>query len=54
MTVEKCLDACSGLGYVYAGLEYSQECYCSSALPAEEATDGRCNMVCNGEYLMNC
>lgn len=54
MTVEKCLDACSGLGYTYAGLEYAQECYCGSALPAEEATDGRCSMVCNGEYPYIC
>jgi hypothetical protein len=48
MTVESCLDACWSLGYRYAGLEYSQECYCGATMPLQQATDGRCDMVCKG------
>lgn len=54
MTIEKCLDACSSLGYAYAGLEWSQECYCGSALPPVPATDGRCDMTCNGMFFVVC
>ena len=50
MTVEKCLDACKAAGYTFAGLEYAGECYGSNAMVTTGvATDGRCNMVCNGE-----
>lgn len=49
LTVELCLDACNSAGFKYAGMEWSQECYCGNTLPAQEATDGRCSMVCDGE-----
>ncbi|KIM22583.1 glyoxal oxidase [Serendipita vermifera MAFF 305830] len=48
MTVEKCVDACKAANYPVAGLEYSAECYCGNTLPPQVATDGRCNMKCNG------
>ena len=48
MTVELCLDACHASNYLFAGLEYSQECYCGNTAPPEVATDGRCTMLCNG------
>lgn len=51
MTAEICLDACHAAGYKYAGIEWSQECYCGNTQPTEEATDGRCDMVCNGMQL---
>lgn len=51
MTIRTCLNACGALGYIYAGLEYSQECYCGSSLPPVPATDGRCNMPCKGTLL---
>ena len=49
MTVESCLNACATASYPFAGLEYSDECYCGSTLPAQVATDGRCNMICSGD-----
>lgn len=54
VTAEKCLDACHAAGYAYAGLEWSQECFCGNELPSQQATDGRCNMVCNGNPLQLC
>ncbi|KAG8871579.1 hypothetical protein FRC20_010402 [Serendipita sp. 405] len=48
MTVEKCLDACNASGFEYAGVEWSQECFCGQSAPSQVATDGRCDMPCKG------
>jgi hypothetical protein len=48
MTIELCLNACQAQSYTFAGLEYSDECYCGNTVPPTLATDGRCNMVCDG------
>lgn len=57
MTVEKCIDSCSGQGFTYAGLEFGRECYCGNDVPADRAPQpgqpGNCVMKCagdNGEY----
>jgi hypothetical protein len=46
MTIEHCAGNCTG--YLYFGVEYSQECYCSNTLAFGSyiATDGRCKMLC--------
>lgn len=46
MTIEYCAGNCTG--YLYFGIEYSQECYCANTLSfgSYAATDGRCNMLC--------
>ncbi|KAF3934543.1 hypothetical protein ABW19_dt0208421 [Dactylella cylindrospora] len=47
MTVEKCLDYCSGFNY--AGLEFSTECWCgNSILTGDAAPDADCNSPCAG------
>lgn len=33
LTVEKCLSACKGGGYAFAGLQYGRECYCGVSSP---------------------
>ncbi|KIM29565.1 hypothetical protein M408DRAFT_22898, partial [Serendipita vermifera MAFF 305830] len=50
LTPQKCLDACHGQGYLYAGMEYSVECYCANTLPANAALGNLldCNMPCAG------
>lgn len=53
-TIEICIDACSALGYVFAGLEYGSECWCGNWKPWDEATDGRCNMACVGNHQERC
>jgi hypothetical protein len=58
MTWEVCTAACKTAGFVYAGLEYADECYCGNALEngGALAPDGNalCNMACNGNSLEVC
>ncbi|CCA72580.1 related to glyoxal oxidase precursor [Serendipita indica DSM 11827] len=55
MTPQKCLDACRGAGYTYAGMEYSVECYCGNAITngGVAVTDG-CTMTCAGNTQYIC
>jgi hypothetical protein len=52
MTIEHCAGNCTG--YLYFGVEYSQECYCSNTLTFGSyiATDGRCNMLCKSTFKL--
>ncbi|KAF2432321.1 WSC-domain-containing protein [Tothia fuscella] len=51
MTVEYCVDFCSG--YKYAGLEYGTQCWCGNTLPTDRAPQagilGNCQMNCQGD-----
>lgn len=58
MTIEGCLGACNAAGYKFAGVEYSRECYCDSAIqnggalapaPNHAAGDYGCSMFCTGD-----
>jgi WSC domain len=58
MTIEVCTSACKTAGFMYAGVEYADECYCGNALqngggPAPDGSAG-CNMPCNGNSLETC
>ncbi|KAJ7176173.1 WSC domain-containing protein [Mycena crocata] len=49
LTVESCQSACGAAGYKYAGVEYSQECWCASSITAGvSTTNSGCNMACTG------
>ncbi|KAG8829938.1 hypothetical protein FRC17_005763 [Serendipita sp. 399] len=48
MTIEHCLASCKYLNYGFAGLEYSQECWCGDSRPPQRATEDQCNMTCKG------
>ncbi|SJL08884.1 related to glyoxal oxidase precursor [Armillaria ostoyae] len=56
MTVPNCIDFCGDGGFIYAGVEYSQECYCGNNIEAEDtnATATDCNMACTGNTLQLC
>ncbi|KAL0631885.1 hypothetical protein Q9L58_009237 [Maublancomyces gigas] len=56
MTVELCVGACKTRSYQYAGLEYSQECYCGNTLAATAARipDAQCNSLCKGNKREYC
>jgi hypothetical protein len=58
MTVELCLAACETAGYVLAGVEYAQECYCGNNFQngGGPAPDGNalCDMACNGNPAETC
>ncbi|WVQ71228.1 hypothetical protein IAR50_000753 [Cryptococcus sp. DSM 104548] len=55
MTINSCLSACEDLGYKYAGVEFGEECYCSSTLASGVAYDeDRCNIACIGDEQETC
>lgn len=53
MTVETCVDFCSGKGFSVAGMEFGNECYCANSIPADSAPVpgymGNCMMPCAGD-----
>lgn len=59
MTVEFCAKTCHSKGFIYAGVEYSQECYCNNAgvghggVPAPGG-DADCSMLCAGNKAEFC
>ncbi len=56
MTVEKCQAYCSSKGFTYAGVEYSEQCYCGNTLNALSVmtTPSDCNMPCKGNNAEIC
>ncbi|KAG8970892.1 hypothetical protein FRC05_011660 [Tulasnella sp. 425] len=55
MTRAKCAAFCDSKGFKYAGVEWSQECYCGNQLVgAVEAPDSACKRFCKGEPYENC
>ncbi|KAF7294525.1 hypothetical protein MIND_00989000 [Mycena indigotica] len=50
MTVETCIGFCTGAGYIFAGVEFHQECYCDSTIqiPGAKAALTDCNLACAG------
>ncbi|EMC92658.1 hypothetical protein BAUCODRAFT_114446 [Baudoinia panamericana UAMH 10762] len=48
MNASACVSFCQGRGYVYAGTEYTDECYCGDALvsTASRQSDSSCSMGC--------
>ncbi|ODN97968.1 hypothetical protein I350_07605 [Cryptococcus amylolentus CBS 6273] len=54
MTVDACVGFCSDQGLSIAGVEYGEECYCSSALTSSPLLSTQCNMACAGDDSENC
>ncbi|KAI0074287.1 WSC-domain-containing protein [Panus rudis PR-1116 ss-1] len=58
LTKAKCATFCAGKGFKYAGVEYSQECYCGNSLTNGASTNQvpavQCNNVCGGTAYDNC
>ncbi|PPQ96884.1 hypothetical protein CVT26_005864 [Gymnopilus dilepis] len=55
VTAESCTAACKAAGYVLAGLEYGQECWCDSYMPLAISTpNSDCNMPCTGDATEIC
>lgn len=56
MTVQSCISYCDGLGYIYAGVEWYQECYCGNNIingnTQTTATD--CSFPCTGDATEVC
>ncbi|OWZ54809.1 glucan endo-1,3-alpha-glucosidase agn1 [Cryptococcus neoformans c45] len=55
MTVDSCLTICENRGYVFAGLQFSDECYCGNSLLQSTSYDStRCDMSCAGDSEDTC
>ncbi|KAJ8597264.1 copper radical oxidase-like protein [Rhizopogon salebrosus TDB-379] len=58
MTVESCINFCStgSNAYVYAGVEYAQECYCGNYFSsgATNVSSSDCDMPCDGNAAEFC
>ncbi|KAK6068607.1 WSC domain-containing protein [Seiridium cupressi] len=56
LTIESCVEACVGLGYGVAGMEYASQCFCDNFLRngAELVADTDCNMACSGDASEDC
>ncbi|KAF8890279.1 WSC domain-containing protein [Gymnopilus junonius] len=55
VTAESCTAACQAAGYVLAGLEYGQECWCDSYMPLAISTpDSDCSMACQADDTEIC
>ncbi|KAJ6549867.1 WSC domain-containing protein [Mycena capillaripes] len=54
MTVESCLDSCAAGGYILAGVEFGDECYCGNALLYVYGVSEACDMACSGNTSEFC
>nr|CEG04248.1 unnamed protein product [Fusarium clavum] len=54
LTAETCVAHCVGLGYAFAGMEYSKECFCGSKMPTTKTKEADCNMPCTGDDKQPC
>lgn len=56
MTIEPCQGACENAGYVFAGVEFGDECWCDNVIrgigTSVSSTD--CNMPCSGNTSETC
>ncbi|TVY57060.1 putative fungistatic metabolite [Lachnellula suecica] len=56
MTVDICLNYCASSGNTYAGLEYTNECFCAQRLSAlsTKLPESSCNLACTGNSSQIC
>ncbi|RFU73805.1 wsc domain-containing, partial [Trichoderma arundinaceum] len=59
MTPKQCLDRCAAFGYMAAGLEYGQECYCGDpqnikTSGAQKMPESDCGVPCPGDGSAIC
>lgn len=54
MTEQACAIFCDTSGFKYAGVEYSQECFCGNVLTAATAPEIQCSMTCSGDADQLC
>lgn len=53
---KKCIQICLQSGYLYAGVQYSSECFCGNREPPQSSRlpDPNCNMKCPAESKSAC
>lgn len=53
-TNENCIGLCSAAGYIFAGTQYTQECWCGYNRPKTINPDVSCNFACTGNVNEIC
>jgi hypothetical protein len=53
-TNEMCISVCAANGYIFAGTEYQQECWCGNYRPKLVVPDANCNYGCAGNVGETC
>ena len=54
MTIDKCKQFCLSNGFLFAGLESSNECYCGNTAPIITAPSRECHLNCKGDMNDKC
>ncbi|KAF8259546.1 copper radical oxidase [Lactarius quietus] len=56
MTVENCVNYCNGQNFIYAGIEYAQECYCGDVITdgSTSVASSDCSFACTGNPSETC
>ncbi|KDQ34140.1 hypothetical protein PLEOSDRAFT_1031730, partial [Pleurotus ostreatus PC15] len=56
LTIESCIAICDNAGFIFAGVEFGQECYCDSVIqdPGVETDISECNFACSGNPAEVC
>ena len=53
-TNDRCISGCAAAGYIFAGTEYRQECWCGNNRPATITDDDNCYWECTGNPTETC
>ena len=55
LTIEKCQEFCFEKNYLYAGVQYANECFCGNAInPKILGPKTDCNYACSGDSSQIC
>ncbi|KAL0947758.1 hypothetical protein HGRIS_013836 [Hohenbuehelia grisea] len=56
LSIDSCIAFCDQAGFIFAGVEFGQECYCDSAIqdPGVERPIEECNIACVGDKTQVC
>ena len=53
-TPQLCMAKCQSQGYIYAGLQYGRQCYCSNTMSNPKLGTSGCTTVCAGDKTQMC
>ena len=54
MRIEDCKQFCYVYGYIYAGVQYSRQCFCGNTVPKQMMPIAQCDMNCIGDESQIC
>lgn len=53
-TPKTCIEACASAGYAYAGVQYSNQCFCGTFFGTYGTIDAVCDFPCAGDSSEFC